>query len=115
MKLYLRADDDSIAATQSSSLMPGKDNVSTSHFVEVEVVRLVDFIKEVRPIRFLKMDIEGAEYDVLPDMLNTHTHRDVDYIVVETHERSADLRSSHTALVERIRNERVSNIDLSWL
>ncbi|MCK1485642.1 FkbM family methyltransferase [Bradyrhizobium sp. 193] len=114
MKLYLRPNDNSIAATESSSLMAEKINVSTSHFVEVDVVRLVDFIREVGRIRFLKMDIEGAEYDVLPDMLNANAHREVDYIVVETHERSPDLLPSHVALVERIRKERVENIDLNW-
>jgi len=114
MKLYLRPDSDSIAATESSSLMAAKDNISTDHFVWVEVVRLVDFIEEIGRVRFLKMDIEGAEYDVLPDMLDTGANRKVDYIVVETHERSPGLRPRHDALIERIQREGLTNIDLNW-
>lgn len=114
MKLYLRPDDTSISATQSASLMEEKENVSTSHFVEVDVIRLADFIRQLEPIRFLKMDIEGAEYQVLSDLFDTKTHRFVDFIVVETHERNPGLYPRHAALVERIRAEGVANVDLNW-
>lgn len=114
MKLYLRPDDDSIAATESSSLMAVKDNISTEHFVDVEVIRLVDFIKTLGRVRFLKMDIEGAEYDVLGDLLDNGMVGDIDFIVVETHERSPGLRPRHEALVSRIEREKVGNVDLNW-
>ncbi len=114
MKLFLRPDDDSIAATESSSLMASKNNVSMDRFVEVDVIRLVDFVRKLGHVRFIKMDIEGAEYGVLSDMLDCGINREVDYIVVETHERSVGLRSDHDELVARISRMGVKNIDLNW-
>jgi len=115
LKLYLAHDDDSMGAVQASSLMAEKDNVSTDRFVEVEVIRLTDFLTSLGHVRFLKMDIEGAEYDVLPDMIDAGAHRNVDFIVVETHERSMGLKPKHTALQAKIAKNRITNIDLNWL
>ena len=114
MKLYLPPDDRSIAATQSASLMSEKDNVSVEDFVEVDVIRLVDFVERVKPVRFLKLDVEGAEYDILPDMLESDAYRSVDFIVVETHERSPGLLRRHQMLLEQLRKIRADNVDLNW-
>ncbi|KUR73698.1 hypothetical protein AQZ52_01645 [Novosphingobium fuchskuhlense] len=115
LKLYLSPDDDSMGAVQASSLMAEKDNVSTDRYVEVEAVRLSEFIKQLDHVRFLKMDIEGAEYDVLPDMIDAGLHKKIDYIVVETHERSMGLKAKHAALQATIASNNIKNIDLNWL
>ena len=41
-------------------------NESSKHTVQVQAVRLKDFLD--RPISFLKIDIEGAEYQVIKDI-----------------------------------------------
>jgi FkbM family methyltransferase len=46
-------------------------NESTKHTVRVQAVRLKDFLD--RPISFLKIDIEGAEYQVIKD-ISDHLH-----------------------------------------
>ena len=107
--------DDTMGAVQASSLMAEKDNISTERYVEVDVIRLSDFIADLGRVRFLKMDIEGAEYDVLPDMIDTGMHAKVDYIVVETHERSMGLKEKHVALLAKIAAKQATNIDLNWL
>ena len=114
-KLYLMPNDDTMGAVQASSLMAEKDNISTERYVEVDVIRLSDFIADLGRVRFLKMDIEGAEYDVLPDMIDTGMHAKVDYIVVETHERSMGLKEKHVALLAKIAAKQATNIDLNWL
>jgi FkbM family methyltransferase len=43
-------------------------DASSQHTVQVDAVRLKDFLN--RPVDFLKIDIEGAEYPVLMDIAN---------------------------------------------
>lgn len=114
MRLYLKADDKSIGATQSASLMPQKDNISIVDFVDVEVIRLSEFVQTIGAVRFLKMDIEGAEYLVLPDLIQTGAYRNIESIHVETHERSPGLRPLHDDLLAMLRSYQVKNIDLGW-
>jgi FkbM family methyltransferase len=104
-----------LAWSQSASLMAGKDNVDATSFATVETVRLADFLAEVGSVRFLKMDIEGAEYAVLHDLIESGRHRHVDRIAVETHERSPALQDAHRSLLRLIRSHRVSNVDLGWI
>ena len=115
LKLFLTPEDGGMGAVQASSLMAEKDNISTDRYVEVEAIRLADFLAALGHVRFLKMDIEGAEYDVLPDMIDQGVQSNIDYIVVETHERSDGLKAKHTALLEKISANGIKNIDLNWL
>lgn len=115
LKLYLTPEEGGMGAVQASSLMAEKDNVSTDRYVEVEAIRLADFLANLGRVRFLKMDIEGAEYDVLPDMIDEGAHHNIEYIVVETHERSEGLKVRHSALIEKISSNGIKNIDLNWL
>ncbi len=60
--------------------------------IQVDIVRLVDIIKndilsKHKNIHLLKLDIEGAEFDVIEDIVNEWLYKSINYIVVETHER----------------------------
>lgn len=55
--------------------------------VEVDCVNLVQYLAALPGrIRLLKMDIEGAEGQVLESLLESDVVRKIDYMVVETHE-----------------------------
>jgi FkbM family methyltransferase len=54
---------------------------------EVRSVRLSALLRE--PIDFLKMDVEGAEYDVVHDLIDTGAIRWVRETVIEYHELAA--------------------------
>jgi FkbM family methyltransferase len=56
-------------------------------YIEVEMKRLVDFMKELghTKIDILKMDIEGAEYAVIDDILRKDNPLRIDQILVEFH------------------------------
>ena len=60
---------------------------TTDKAIEVEVHRLKTIMKELGhdKIELLKMDIEGAEYEVLDDLVSSHL--DVKQILVEFHHR----------------------------
>lgn len=53
-------------------------------FIEIESVRLDDFVKnhEIKKIDFLKIDVEGAEFDVLKGMTNIiHNNKSLKILV----------------------------------
>lgn len=114
-QLYFHQRGRSLEWADSASLMACKRNIDAESFVTVETVRLADVIADIGRVRFLKMDIEGAEYRVLADLVASGRHRQIDFIAVETHERSPALLDAHRGLTELIRRERVRNIDLNWI
>ncbi|TMJ17129.1 MAG: FkbM family methyltransferase [Alphaproteobacteria bacterium] len=113
--LYFHAEGRGLPWSHSASLIAAKDNVDAASFAGVETVRLADFIAGVGRVRFLKMDIEGAEYAVLRDLIESGHHREVERIAVETHERSPALQEEHRALLRLLRRHRVRNVDLGWI
>lgn len=115
-KLYLHPDKvGSVEKSDCSSLMASKRNISVDTFVEVEVISLKKFIAEHAPVQFIKMDIEGAEYMVINDLLDAHALDQVKDMAVETHERSPAFQADHARLLRRIGDEHARNVYLGWL
>ncbi len=73
---------------QAGSLHPEKVNVQSNIYKdytsEVPVVRLSEHIGN-QVVDFLKIDIEGAEDDVIQDLADTNTLRQVKQMVLEYH------------------------------
>ena len=109
-----RASDASLGHTQSSSLF--LRSALHDEVVETEVIDLFAFIGSLdRPVNVLKLDIEGAEAEILERMLDERTYADIDRIFVETHESiSPDIAASIQRSRRRIAEERITNIDLEW-
>lgn len=71
----------------SASLMSEKTNIKNDSFVEVQSVSLSDFINHMgKEVNFLKIDIEGAELEVVEDLIKTKAIDKVQKVFVETHE-----------------------------
>ena len=62
-------------------------NVSVHHSIEVQMKRFIDIASELghRKIDVLKLDIEGSEHDVIPDVLQSGV--DISQILIEFHDR----------------------------
>ena len=107
---------DSLDMTVAASFVsPVQDDADS---VQVECINLAEFIDELeRPVRLLKMDIEGAEVTVLNHLLDTGVINKVGLTVVETHERfSPELAAATEALRERISTARLMDkIRLDWI
>ena len=74
--------------TTSSSIVSGKRNMDATNSVEVEVKDFTAFLRDLnRPVKLLKIDIEGAEVALLERLLNAPEAAMIDQIFVETHER----------------------------
>lgn len=108
---------DRIQASVGSSFLAQKNQAEFS-LGKVACVSLCEFITQLNvPIKFIKMDIEGAEVDVLNSLIDTGVHRKVYKIAVETHDEQIEsLRISTDALRKKIAaNDLSEKINLGWL
>lgn len=87
---------------------------------EVEMIDFCAFVKELvakhGKIHFIKLDIEGAEFEVLEAFIANDLHKNVEYIMVETHERIFDNpKAKIDALKAQIKAKNITNIYLDWV
>ncbi len=68
------------------------------------------------PVYLCKLDIEGAEFDVLEKMIKEKTYKYCKYIVVETHARMFDDGKEKLEKLENlIKENNIKNIYLGWV
>lgn len=101
----------------ASSIFSSKGNVDPGHWSEVELVDLALFIEDLaKPVALLKIDIEGAECELLERFIDRELYRRVGMTLVETHDRKIPgLRGKTDRIRKAIRGKGISNIRLSWL
>lgn len=98
-----------------------KSIYQTQSLFEVEVVDITDIIeKEILPkykrIYFLKLDIEGAEFDIMDSLLQKQLYKHIDFIACETHERFfSDGNLKIQKLKDDIKKHGADNILLDWI
>ena len=114
-RFYRRKDVEEGAASQASSFIP-RDEHAGGKMIEVEVVGIDAFLKELSsPPIVMKVDIEGAEAELLEALIDSGAHTRIGMILVETHDRfSPELASRLDRIRGRIADQRITNIDLSW-
>lgn len=120
----MRADnfaDNPDGASVKSTILDGGRRIDAANAVEV---RLIDFPAWVRQqvaarggIAFVKMDIEGAELEILEAMDRDRLFDSIRGLVAETHERKfPDLRPRYRALKAAIaEHEPSGKITLDWI
>ncbi len=119
VKLYLHkwAEEDPVYWSTGSSLLKSKNNVRQDRYTEVEGVVLADFIKALddASVRLLKMDIEGAEVEVLNQLLDEGLHERIEAAFVEVHDRRVDeLREPTRLLRARLQALGAGHFRLDW-
>jgi FkbM family methyltransferase len=119
-KLFFHADQQqsgNSAFTVSSSIIQDKKNINTENSIEIETVDLDSFITNLdRKVDILKMDVEGAEIEILKKLIKNETYKNIGLILVETHEtkipghkeKVADLKATLSRL-------NIENIKLNWI
>lgn len=102
--------------SQSSSIYSSKKNVNIDNFSEIECIDLCEFINNIgKHIDILKLDVEGAEYDILFRMITTEVYRKCRLILVEQHANSIPEVVERAKIVKRLIEENnIDNIDMSW-
>jgi len=118
-KLFLheRAKENQITYSTGSSIKEDKNNVDKQNFIMVKIIDLGKFIEGLkRPIKVLKIDIEGAEIDLLNSLIDRGQIQNIPHVFVETHEKKIpSLRKPTMLLKRRIQEENLSNINLNWI
>lgn len=116
--LHLNYDRDPERLSQGSSLISEKRNVSETRGVAVEVVDLAAFIERLgKPVKVLKLDVEGAEYRILTRLIESGTIDRIGRVLVETHAKAIpSLRPADASLRRRIEEAGLAGkIDLNWI
>ena len=88
VKLYFHENHaiDSVKYSTGSSLMANKPNVS-SNYILCESIDFPKYLSNFKSIKILKIDIEGYEVELIPELIRQKALDNVDNIFVETHEK----------------------------
>lgn len=119
LSLYTHKDgnEDEAAYTVSSSIIGHKVNIDAAKSHTIEVIDLTEFIEGLgRRVSTIKLDVEGAETEILKKVIQKETYRLFDAMYVETHEtkipgQKAELDGIRTDLKQK----KINNIKLNWL
>ena len=118
VRLYLHkwSEEDPVHWSTGSSLIEGKSNVSKENFAMVEGVALAPFIREIGGrVALLKMDVEGAEVEILNHLLDEGLHTAIDRAFVEVHDRKVrELVEPKRRLRERLQQLGATHFRLDW-
>ncbi|WP_213946474.1 FkbM family methyltransferase [Litoribacter ruber] len=105
------------AFTVSSSIIGDKKNINLQDSIEIETVDLDSFISNLdQPVDILKMDVEGAEIEILHKLIQNETYKKIGILLVETHETKIPGHIDKVAeLKATIRRLKIDNIKLNWV
>ena len=100
-----------------SSIIEQKHNVGKSKSVAVKIIDLTKFIEELdKPVELLKIDIEGAECELLEKFIEKELYRKVRMTLVETHDGKIKGQKVKTDKIRSlIKEKQIKNINLNWL
>lgn len=87
---------------------------------EVETINFCSHLKELilkhGHIALVKLDIEGAEFEILNKLIEEKLYKNIDYIMVETHERFFENpQEKLKPLQQAILDNNINNIFLDWI
>lgn len=108
---------DPAGSAYASSLLNNHPVTNPEQYVEVEVIDLTQFIELLnRRIKLVKIDIEGAEFELLEKIVEKNLHLQIDQIVVETHDwLIPDLKTRANQFRLLLQEKQIHNIDLNWV
>lgn len=103
------------AASLASSIMK-RTSCSYGSSVKIEVTSLTDFIFSLgREVDLIKIDVEGAECEIIEDLIDTGALSKVRFIFVETHElQFPELLERTEALRSRLQKIQGTSVNLDW-
>ncbi len=118
LKLFLheKHDKEPYKNSTGSSLEESKINIDKLNFVEIEAISLSNFIdKNIKKVSILKIDIEGHETKVIPDLINKKIYKKIESCFVETHsDKNQKLFSSTKKMILKAKNKPSFKCDFNW-
>lgn len=112
-----RANVNHAAYSVSSSIIEEKNNNNPTNFIEIETIDLTEFIAAIdKRVAIVKMDIEGAEMDILNKFIEEKVYEKVDLMLVETHENKIPGHYEKLMRLKHLLETRnINNIKLNWI
>jgi FkbM family methyltransferase len=109
--------EDEASFTVGSSIIGGKINVNTEKAQSIEVIDLVAYIQNsVKKIGLIKLDVEGAEIEILKKVIVTDAYKLFDQMYVETHETKIPSQAKELEWIKQEMKDRgIKNIKLNWV
>ncbi len=117
MELYLqRVGKSKVINLEGTTLFGERVDASVETMCRVDVIDLVDYIQGLgKQVKILKIDVEGAEFEIIGKIIDTGVFRSVDHIFCEMHPHffpDGDERVS--AIKARLSALGIENIHLDW-
>ncbi len=95
--------DNTARHSQSSTIVPADADRFVSSGIQVNVLAFRDVVAGIgRPVALAKIDIEGAEFDILEEIFARPADYDVEAIFAETHERANPDRIARVDAMRRM-------------
>lgn len=103
----------------TSSIHDGNTHVEAACHSDIELVDLAGFITVLgRRVKLIKLDVEGAEFDILNHLIDTGVVDQIEHIVAETHESAIPgLEESRARLLGKLADstDLQRKIALDWI
>ncbi len=114
---HIDATETDSSYTVGSSIKSDKINVNINKVHKAEVIDLILFMQEQKQrINLVKMDIEGAEIEILYKILETESWHLFDRMYVETHETKIHSHVKELDNIKKlIKQKGIKNIKLNWI
>ena len=114
---HVKFEENPARYSESSSLVASKSNVAEEGAIEVRQVDFIDYIERLdEDIGILKMDVEGAEVDLLEALIDRpDITKRIDHVFVETHESRIQGHETRVkSLRDRVQQMQRPVINLYW-
>lgn len=114
---HVQFEENPVLHSESSSLVASKCNVTEEGAIEVSQIDFIAYLERLNEdIGTIKMDIEGAEVDLLEALLDRpEIMQRISYIFVETHESRIPGHERRVKLLQdRVQEIQWPNINLYW-
>ena len=116
VKLFTHKDSPDINSShysQASSLDENKDNINPKKFHEIETRDIKNILEKFNYIDVIKIDIEGHEYVILPEIINNINK--IGYVFCEFHGQSRKnkhLKDNYNFWINELDKQKLLNIKI---
>ena len=103
--------------TTGSSIVANKKNVDIVSSYEIKVIDLVNFIRQLnKKVDLVKVDIEGAETEILKKIITEDAYSLFNTMYVETHETKIPGQAEElNTIKQQMKEKGIINIKLNWI
>ncbi|OSZ80332.1 hypothetical protein CAP36_03510 [Chitinophagaceae bacterium IBVUCB2] len=106
-----------ISFTVGSSIIADKKNIDISKTQSIEVIDLLAFMQQLnKKVDLVKLDVEGAEIEILKKIIATESWDLFDRMYVETHETKIPSHVEELLTIKKqLAEKKIKHIKLNWV